>query len=192
MIAIIGLGNPEEKYAYTRHNLGFNVIDLLKKEMGFPDFSQKKKFFSELSEGKINQSRVVLVKPQTFMNESGRAAGAVAAYYKIKPDNIWVVYDDKDLPLGALRIRKTGGSAGHKGIESAIHHLKKKEFVRFRIGTAPSKKFIRATTNFVLGKFSGQEKKTAEEMIKKTVQAIQVALNEGIDKAINKKQVSNI
>lgn len=190
MITIIGLGNPEEKYARTRHNIGFNVVDLLREKINLPDFTEKKKFFSEVSEGKIQQRRVVLVKPRTFMNESGRAAGAIAAYYKIKSNNIWVVYDDKDLPLGILRIRGKGGSAGHKGIESIIHHLKKREFVRFRIGTAPSKKFVRATTDFVLGRFNQTDQKIANQMINQTVQAIMVAMEKGIDEAINNWQVS--
>lgn len=224
MINIFGLGNPEEKYFLTRHNIGFLVIDALREKLNFPKFVLKKKFVAEVSSGKPsafteehhaprqcdtidnlvprtwgitkawskkNDSALILAKPQTYMNESGRAIGAIAAYYRIKPDRVWIVYDDKDLPLGTLRIRKKGGSAGHKGIESIIQHLGKKEFIRFRIGTAPAKKFTRATTDFVLGKFNKTEQKIANQMINQTVQAIIFALEQGIDEAINNWQVSN-
>lgn len=185
MVSIIGLGNPGEEYERTRHNLGFRVLAALQKEINFPDFTLRKKFFAEISEGKYGPVKVVLAKPQTFMNQSGRAIGALAAFYKIKLKNIWIIYDDKDLPLGTLRIRKKGGSAGHQGLESIIQHLGKKEFIRFRLGTAPTKKFTRATTNFVLGKFNQTEQKIANQIIDQTIEAILVTLEKGIDQAIN-------
>ena len=190
MNTIIGLGNPGKKYYRTRHNVGFTAVDQLQRTINLPDFKLKKKFFSQVSEGKLNNSRIVLAKPQTYMNQSGQAVGAIAAYYKIKPSNIWIVYDDKDLPLGTLRIREKGGSAGHNGIESIIQHLGKKDFVRFRIGCAPSKKFTRATANFVLGKLNKAEQKVAKKIINQTVKAIMVALDKGVDEAINSCQIS--
>lgn len=190
MIGIFGLGNPEEKYYFTRHNIGFLVIDRLREKLDFPQFSLKKKFVADVSAGEKNDSPLILTKPQTYMNESGRAIGTIAAFYRIKPSHLWIIYDDKDLPLGTLRIRKKGGSAGHKGIESIIQHLGKKEFIRFRIGTAPTKKFTRATTDFVLGKFNQADQKIADHVIKHTVQAIIIALEKGIDEAINSCQIS--
>lgn len=190
MISIFGLGNPEKKYFLTRHNIGFLVIDRLLEKLDFPEFALKKKFVAQVSSGKKNDSRLILAKPQTYMNESGRAIGTIVAYFRIKPNHIWIIYDDKDLPLGTLRIRKKGGSAGHKGIESIIQHLGKKEFIRFRLGTGPTKKFTRATTDFVLGKFNQAEQKIVNQIIKHTVQAIITALEKGIDEAINSCQIS--
>ena len=157
---IVGLGNPGEKYKMTRHNLGFRVIDKISENFNFPvmkcestpseTYSEYKckvltghKFKAEISECKINNEKILFAKPQTFMNESGQAVSQISRFYKIEPENIWIVYDDMDLPLEKLKISFNKNSGGHKGVQSIIDRLGRKDFWRFRIGTGISQKFIK-------------------------------------------------
>jgi len=187
MILIVGLGNPGKKYAKTRHNIGFRVVDELKS---------------------LNLKRVILVKPKTFMNLSGKAVKSLMTKYKVPPLNLWVIHDDIDLPLGKIRISVGRGAAGHKGVESIIKELKTKNFVRFRIGIQPKtgkpknpeKPSTRAKlgagpvphrnkvsgAGFVLQKFTKEEEKIVKEVIKKTAKAIGFSLKEGLEKAMSK------
>ncbi len=179
MRLIVGLGNPGLKYKKTRHNVGFQTIDKISAKCKVQ--SAKLRFGAELFKGKINGEKVILVKPQTFMNRSGESVKTVASYYKIKPENIWVIHDDIDLPLGTIRISQDRTSGGHKGIQSIINHLKTKNFPRFRIGIRPINKKINIDTErFVLKKFTKTEEKIIKEVIKKTAQAIETALREGL------------
>ena len=194
MIIIIGLGNPGKKYIRTRHNLGFRVIDGFKKKEKFPKFRFSKKFNSLISEGRLNKKKIILAKPHNFMNESGKAVKPLATFYKTTRTVLVVVHDDVDLPLGKLRISKGRGAAGHKGVQSIIDELKTKNFVRFRIGIRPThlldvrrptiKPFSHRTIeDFVLQKFTKKEEKILKEVIKRTCQAIETAITEGIEKA---------
>ena len=182
MILIVGLGNPGEKYEKTRHNLGFLAVDEFQRNNNFPEFSFSKKFQAEISEGIINNEKVVVAKPQTFMNLSGMAVRALIRNYKLESKNLIIIHDDIDLPSGKIRIVKNRGAGGHKGVESIIHELKTKDFLRFRIGIYPKKTKPRNSEKFVLQKFTKEEEKTTERIIIKTVKAVEVFLKEGLEK----------
>ncbi|MFA5128881.1 MAG: aminoacyl-tRNA hydrolase [Patescibacteria group bacterium] len=188
MKIIVGLGNPGEKYENTRHNAGFFIIENLKLENeNFSGWKLNKKFNAEISEGKIGGGKIVLLKPLTFMNNSGQTVAAAAHFYKIKPDNILVIHDDIDLPLGKIRVKKDGSSGGHRGVESIITALNSENFSRLKIGVGPKerpKNFDAA--NFVLKKFSKSEEKTAGDITKKATEAVAMILAEGVSAAMNK------
>ncbi len=184
MILIVGLGNPGKKFEKTRHNIGFRAIDEFSGKNNFPDFKSSKKFLAEISEGQIAGQKVILSKPQTFMNESGKSVKILNTKYKIPDTNLFVVHDDIDLPLGKIRISIGRSSAGHKGVQSIIKELKTKGFVRFRIGIKPQEK-ERKTERFVLEKFKKDEEKFLKEAIKKTIDAIEMTIMEGVEKAMN-------
>lgn len=185
MILIVGLGNPGRKFQKTRHNLGFRVISQFARKNNFSDFKFSKKFNAEISKGKINSKKIVLAKPQTFMNESGKTIKILNTKYKIQDTNLWVAHDDLDIPLGQIKISKARGPAGHKGVESIIKEIKSKNFVRFRIGIQPKIGKPKDVENFVLQKFNKEEGKIAKGVIKKTVRAIEFALIEGLEKAMS-------
>lgn len=174
MKLIVGLGNPGEKFEKTRHNLGFSVIDELIKNHNLQPATYSRKFKSLISENILAGQKIILAKPKTFMNNSGQAVKILADYYKIKPENILVVHDDIDLPLGKIRVQKSRGSAGHKGVESIIRALETKNFTRIRIGIKPLTADRLPTTaeKFVLGKFTKLEKKIIQKTTKKSIEAI--------------------
>ena len=147
MILIVGLGNPGRKYENTRHNIGSRAIAELKV---------------------FNLENVILAKPSTFMNESGKAVKKLINNYQLTISNLIVIHDDIDLPLGKIRIVKNRGAAGHKGVESIIRELKTKNFVRFRIGIKNQELRIKNTEGFVLERFNKEEEKIVKEVIKKT------------------------
>lgn len=163
MILIVGLGNPGKKYEKTRHNVGFRVIDSLKKSL---DFAQDKD--------------IILFKPQTYMNDSGKAVKSLMAYRKLPMANSWIIHDDIDLPLGTIRVSQNISSAGHKGVESIIHELRTKNFIRFRIGVQGKSK--ENAEIFVLKKFTQEEEKIVEKVIKKATEIIKESLKTGIKK----------
>ncbi len=136
MKLIIGLGNPGKKYEKTRHNSGFRAVDNL--GLGL-EWKNSKKLNSLVAETKINQTKIILAKPQTFMNSSGNAAGKLANFYKIKSKDILIIYDDIDLMVGTIRLRSQGSSGGHKGLESALKSLKTEKIARIKIGVAENK-----------------------------------------------------
>jgi PTH1 family peptidyl-tRNA hydrolase len=188
MFIIIGLGNPGEKFKKMRHNLGFRSLDEFGKENNFPDFRFSKKFKSEISKGEVNGKEIILAKPQTFMNESGKAVKVITITYKIESNNLIAVHDDIDLTLGKIKIVKNRGAAGHKGVQSIINELGNKYFVRLRIGIKPEKPARQNTkfwAGFVLQKFSKAEEKILKEVIKKAVKAIEFLLKEGLEKAMS-------
>lgn len=176
MKLIVGLGNPGKEYARTRHNVGWLALDELAKKLDFPAFKEDKKMGAEISAGKINTTKVLLAKPQTFMNRSGEAVAAIAKFYKIKPADIWIIQDDLDMPLGKIRVRNTGSSGGHKGIESIIRHLKTGDFSRMKIGIKPPEGQSVPAEAFVLQKFRKEEEKIIKDNIKRAVQEIETAL----------------
>jgi len=185
MKVVVGLGNPGEKYQNTRHNLGFMVVE----EAARKFLPLKKTKWEEDKQANALVLRVppdiLLVKPLTFMNASGRAVVKLASNFKLQASNIWVIHDDMDLPLGKIKIRRGGGSAGHRGIESIINELGTDEFVRFRIGIGYPQKSSNLVENYVLEEFQNKEKSEVKKMIKKTVKAIQVALEKSLERAMN-------
>ncbi len=187
MILIIGLGNPGIKYKDTRHNIGFMIVDNLQSTSdNFLNWKEEKKTLAEISNGKIGKEKIILAKPQTFMNNSGRAIKKLI--YNLQPtiNNLWVVHDDIDLPLGEIKIIKNRGAGGHKGVQSIINELKSKNFIRIRIGIRPKLEKPKNIEKFVLQKFNKEEEEIVEEIIKKTRQAIELIINQGIEKAMNK------
>lgn len=187
MKLIVGLGNPGKEYENTRHNIGFAVIGSWKLEAGsFSDWKINKKFNAEISEGKIGNEKIILLRPQTFMNNSGQAVAAAAHFYKIKPADILTIHDDIDLPLGKIRIKKDGSSGGHRGVESIITALGAENFVRLKIGVGPKTRPPRFdAANFVLKKFGKTEDKNLAEVIKKTTAAVAIIMNDGAETAMN-------
>tara|TARA_B100000242_G_scaffold206227_1_gene149619 strand:+ start:338 stop:940 length:603 start_codon:yes stop_codon:yes gene_type:complete len=175
-IYIIGLGNPGEKYSKTRHNIGFLILKILSKKYN-SSFLLKDKLKSSCSEFRINNSTYRLFLPNTFMNNSGDAVRAIVDWYKINLDQIFIVVDDKDLPLGKIRFRKKGSSGGHNGLKSIIEKLQTHEFNRIRIGigSPPSNK---GTNNFntishVLGNISLEEKSILDKVYKRVIKSLE-------------------
>lgn len=171
MKLIIGLGNPGEKYKKTRHNAGFVAIDAIVAKSQIPSPKSQIKFNSEIVEIVMNGEKIILAKPQTFMNESGKAVKAIADYYKIPIENITVIHDDLDIKLGEYKIAKDRSSAGHKGVQSIIDNLETKNFTRIRIGIGVENKKI-PTEEFVLENFSKEEQKIIDEVIEKICEEI--------------------
>lgn len=186
-LIIVGLGNPGKKYEKTKHNVGFLTLDSLRSRLGgFSDWKESKKFQAEISEGEIANQKVIMAKPQTFMNNSGKAVNSLTKNYKLKAKNLFVVHDDIDLPLGKIRISIGRSSAGHKGVESIIKELGTKDFVRFRIGIKPrGSERKQEIEKFVLKKFDKPEEKILKEVIEKTIEAMKTAIREGLEKAMN-------
>ena len=177
MIAIIGLGNPGEKYKNTRHNVGFMAIDKFAEKNDFPEFKLQKKSNALISK----KEDILLVKPQTFMNESGKA---VKEILKNNPaENLIIIHDDIDLPVGKIKIIKERGSAGHKGVESIIQSIGNEGLIRFRIGIGGIKDV--EAMKIVLKNFSTEEQKIVEETVAKTALALDLFVKEGLDKAMN-------
>jgi len=185
MFLIFGLGNPGKKYENTRHNIGSRMIDELRSSLALPSI----RVINELKS--LNFKNVILVKPNTFMNESGKAIKLLLRNNNTvvellqKGENLLIIHDDIDLPLGKIRIVKNRGSAGHKGVESIIKELRTKNFIRFRIGIFPKHGKPKNPERFVLQKFNKEEEKIVKEITKKTVEAIEFFLKEGLEKTMS-------
>jgi PTH1 family peptidyl-tRNA hydrolase len=176
MILIIGLGNPGLKFKNTRHNLGFEIINLIKKQGCFSIWQNKKKLKEKISQGEIDEQKIILAKPQTFMNSSGQAVSHLIKFYKIPLKNLWIIHDDLDLELGKIKIKENSRSAGHKGVQSIIDELGTKNFNRLKIGIGPKPIKI-DVKKFVLQKFSKQEKEILEETKKEATDILLAQLN---------------
>ena len=176
MILIVGLGNPGLKFKNTRHNLGFEILNLIKKQNDFSVWQNKKKLKAKVSQGEINNQKIILAKPQTFMNSSGQAVKFLIKFYKIPLKNLWVIHDDLDMELGKIKIKKDSRSAGHKGIQSIIDELGTKNFNRLKIGIGPRPIKI-DSKKFVLQKFAKNEK----EILKKTKEKASILLLEQLN-----------
>ncbi|QQS61618.1 MAG: aminoacyl-tRNA hydrolase [Candidatus Moraniibacteriota bacterium] len=159
MYLIIGLGNPGTKYQETRHNAGFIFLDTYIQNWDFPKFSLHKNFSAETSEGFLLEKKILLAKPQTYMNLSGKSVKALIDYYKINLENILIIHDDKDLSLGEIRTTLESSSAGHRGVQNIFDILGTKAIKRIRIGIGPVQENV-PTDAFVLGQFTSQEKKS--------------------------------
>lgn len=157
LLLIVGLGNPGKKYAATRHNVGFWALDFLADKWGLNKFKSQKKLKALTTEGWLENKKIVLAKPETFMNNSGETVGALKNFYKTESEKIIAVYDELDLPFGKIRVRADGSSAGHNGIKSIIAQLGTDKFKRVRIGTRNQLADKTEAADFVLGKFSEEE-----------------------------------
>ena len=178
MVIVIGLGNPGDRFKTTRHNAGFMAIDFFAQKNGFPDFALSKRYYALISE----KEDMLLVKPQTFMNESGKSVKAITKNTK---GDLVVIHDDIDLPMGKLKISKDSGSGGHKGINSIIENLGTKDFIRFKMGICPATGKPDNVESFVVEKFSLQEKEALNQVITRTNDALDYFLKNGLEKTMN-------
>lgn len=179
---IVGLGNPGARYAHSRHNIGFLIAEGLARAHAL-DFARKR-FNAQIAEGSVADQRILLAKPQTFMNSSGEAVGKLFAFYKIAPHDLLVIYDDLDLPLGKMRLRSRGSSGGHHGMESIIARVGTSDFPRLRVGIGRPNPD--ADIDHVLGNFEGDERVVMDETFARAVDAIDVWLTDGITAAMNR------
>ncbi len=188
---IVGLGNPEPRYDRTRHNIGFAAIDALSKHWQIP-LAQNRKFKSEYGEGTcFGSEKIRLLKPLTYMNNSGEAISAAINWFKISPESVLVIYDELDLPIGKTRLRLSGSAGGHNGIKSTISHLGTKDFPRLRIGIGkPSKAAVsnsnKHTVSHVLGRFSPVENQILPEILDFVVECTELCIRQGVEKAMNR------
>ena len=177
---VVGLGNPGPKYAKTRHNIGFMVAEELASLQGIT-FVEKDDY--AIAKGELEGAPLFIIKPLTFMNLSGRAVRNFLRYNNIPGDNLFVVYDDLDMPLGKVRLKWNGSGGGHKGVQSIINELQSKEFYHLKIGI--SKPLLKELVEgYVLTKFSPEEKKVIDEAIKRAVLSLKTAMTEGASKAM--------
>lgn len=183
MILIIGLGNPGDEYIHTRHNIGRETVMTCLKTFDFPAFRFEKKWNTEIAEGKIGKEKIALILPNTFMNKSGTAVAAIVRFYKTKPIAVILVHDEADISLGYAKLSFGKHSAGHKGVESVIRTLKTRDFWRFRLGIAGKRDI--AAEKLVLRKFTPDEQRAVKKVIKKTVEAIEIAVTRSPERAMN-------
>ncbi len=177
MKLIIGLGNPGDDYISTRHNLGFMALDHLASKWGV-HLSVQSKMKAEIAATMYRGETIILAKPQTFMNLSGRAVDKIIKYYKLSPDDIWVISDDLDLDFGTVRLRVGGSSGGHNGLKDIIEQIGE-DFVRIRIGIKNDKSGVVPTEKFVLERFSKAEQSKIESVIDSSVELIEKSLIDG-------------
>ena len=183
MYLIAGLGNPTREYEKTRHNVGFDTIDVLADRIN-TDVAERK-FKGLYGKGMLGGEKVILLKPQTFMNLSGESVRAAADFYKIPPDHIIVIYDDISLDVGHLRIRTKGSAGGHNGIKDIIHHLQTEQFPRIKIGVGAPPHPDYDMADWVLGEFEGSDAEAVAEAIKLAANAIPILIEKGISTAMN-------
>jgi peptidyl-tRNA hydrolase, PTH1 family len=174
MKCIVGLGNPGKQYEHTRHNIGFEVIDALSQQLSIP--LDQSKFKGLYGIGFYKGEKVLLLKPLTYMNLSGESIRAVMDYYQIEIEDLVVIYDDLDLPVGKIRLRQKGSAGGHNGIKSTIAHLCTQEFNRVRIGIDRPQNGM-SVPDYVLGRFRSEETKLTEEAVKKSADACEAWLS---------------
>ena len=182
MRLIVGLGNPGIRYRNTRHNVGFDCIDVLAQRWDIPVRERRAK--AVLGQGSYGGQEVVLAKPRTFMNNSGEAISYLLARFPAKPADLLVIYDEMELPLGRLRIRASGSNAGHNGARSIIAALGSQDFPRVRLGIGPPAEGGGAV-HYVLGSFSKEESAVVKEMLETVAQAVECILDENIDSAMS-------
>jgi PTH1 family peptidyl-tRNA hydrolase len=176
-LLVVGLGNPGREYERNRHNVGFMVVDELARRHGG---SWRSKFSARVADVRIDDHRIGLLKPETYMNESGRAVQAAAAFYKLEPDAILVVHDESDLDLGRLQARRGGGLAGHNGLRSIASKLGTQEFLRLRVGVGrPERGDRRPLADWVLSDFEPHD--DAEALVARAVEAVETLDAEGLD-----------
>ncbi|MCR5269086.1 MAG: aminoacyl-tRNA hydrolase [Lachnospiraceae bacterium] len=184
MYIIAGLGNPKTEYKNTRHNVGFDVIDVLADKYQIP--MDMKKHRAICGKGMIEGEKVILAQPQTFMNLSGLSILELVSYYKIDPaSELIIVYDDIDLEPGQIRIRKRGSAGGHNGMKSVIGGLNTQDFIRIRMGVGDKPKQY-DLADYVLGHFTKEEREVVDEAVIRATEAIHMILTDGVDQAMNR------
>ncbi|WP_427339315.1 aminoacyl-tRNA hydrolase [Caloranaerobacter sp. DY30410] len=182
MYAVIGLGNPGRAYDGTRHNVGFDTIDCLAVRNNVE--LNKIKHKAVYGETFINNEKVILVKPQTYMNRSGECVLDIYNYYKMPIENIIVIYDDIDIKFGSLRIRPKGSAGSHNGMKSIIYHLRSENFPRIRIGVGKPKEGM-DLADFVLSKFTKDEREVIDSTVERAALAVETIIFQGLNKAMN-------
>ncbi len=182
MKLVIGLGNIGDKYCFTRHNVGFMVLDKWALENNLP-FKEDKKLKAHITKFRFNGEDIILAKPTTFMNLSGEAASAIMNYYKIQAKDVFIIYDDIALELGRLRFRANGSDGGHNGIKSIIKHLGSSNFDRLKVGIGPQPPI--PAENFVLQNFSKEQMEELKEILKRAISGVEYYLTNGIEKTQN-------
>lgn len=180
---IVGLGNPDKKYAFTRHNAGFLCVDMLAEKHGFT--VKKLKFRSLLGDAVLGGHRCLILKPQTYMNLSGEAVREAAAFYKIPPERILVLFDDISLDVGKLRIRRKGTDGGHNGIKNIIYHLASDQFPRIKIGVGKKPHPDYDLADWVLSEFKKDEEAPLKSALENACAAVEFLLDGKIDQAMN-------
>lgn len=182
LYVIVGLGNPGNKYENTRHNIGFITIDAISKKYGIK--VDRIKYKALVGEGEIGGEKVLLVKPQTFMNLSGESVREIAQWYKLPIENIIVIYDDADLSVGTIRVRPKGSSGTHNGMKSIIYQLQSDQFPRIRIGIgkAPDEWDL---ADYVLGRFNSEEAEQIGEAVVRAADAVKTLISSGVNAAMN-------
>ena len=179
-----GLGNPGAEYAATRHNVGFMLADALAARWNASGWRTKQDAL--VSEARLGAEKILLVKPLTYMNESGRAVGPLLSWYKLAPEDLIVAHDDMDLPVGTIRLRKKGSAGGHNGMKSILYHVQDENFPRVRIGVGHPVHGREQVIRHVLSPFSGEDAQKIHEAIEYLLPAVECILTEGIDLAMNK------
>jgi peptidyl-tRNA hydrolase, PTH1 family len=178
-LLVAGLGNPGRDYERTRHNAGWLALDELARRHGG---SWRSKFSGSLSEVRLGDARVALLKPETYMNESGRSLGAAARFFKVEPEQVLVVHDDVDLETGRLQARAGGGLAGHNGLRSLAQHIGSQDFLRLRIGVGrPGRGDPRSVADWVLSPFAPED--DAETLLSRAANAVEAIVGEGLEAA---------
>lgn len=186
MLLVVGLGNPGAKYAQHRHNVGFMVVDALAARLGAEAFRDK--FSGLVAKAEAPSAPLVLLKPQTFMNESGRSVQPAAAFFKVPPERVLVVHDELDLPWKTLRLKVGGGHAGHNGLRSLVAHLGTGEFGRLRVGIGrPPPGFRGEVADYVLSSFDGAERAELEDVLKIAVESVLDVASRGLGPAMNQR-----
>ncbi|HDZ23987.1 MAG TPA: aminoacyl-tRNA hydrolase [Desulfobacteraceae bacterium] len=186
---IVGLGNPGQEYEDTRHNTGFKVIDLWSQDLGVR-FTNRR-FQSRSTRTRIQDKKVILFCPLTFMNLSGQSVRACVDYYDLTVTEVLVIHDDIDLPVGRIKVVVNGGAGGHKGVLSIIEHLNSMQFPRIKVGIGRPR-FGESIEDYVLAPFYSDEKKTMERVIRMAVQACELVVSEGVEPAMNKINCQNL
>ena len=186
---IAGLGNPGTKYKNTRHNIGFKVINLWSKSLGVR--LSGRRFQSRNTRAKFDNKEIILLCPATFMNQSGRSIRACLDFYSLQTENILVVHDDIDIPVGRIKVVRNGGAGGHKGILSLIHYLGTREFPRVKVGVGRPR-HLESIEDYVLSPFYGDEKKIIERVIQMAVRACELFVSEGVESAMNHINCENL
>lgn len=184
MYIIVGLGNPGKEYAHTRHNVGFETIDILADRMGIE--VEEKKHKGLCGKGILAGQKVILLKPQTYMNLSGDSVGEMTQFYKIPPEHIIVINDDISLDVGRIRVRPKGSAGGHNGLKSIIYRLNSDTFPRVKMGVGAPKHEDYDLADFVLGRFTKEEIPVMEDAIVKAEKAVAEIIKNGVQSAMNK------
>ncbi len=184
LLIVAGLGNPGSAYDGTRHNAGFTILDALARSLGLA-WERSRRFEADLARGDTAPGRpVLLVKPLTFMNESGRAVQALASFHRVPPADTVAVYDDLNIPLGLVKVSVTGSAGGHNGLASLLAHLGD-GFTRYRVGIGPKEPPEMDMANFVLARFTPEQQKIFTQQLDQIVSGLRLVLTDGADKAMN-------